>query len=284
MTQLPLTTDNERPLAITGSGKHALPDFLIIGAQKGGTTSLYDYLCQHPQIRTAAVKEVQYFDWNYARGPEWYRQHFPRTRWCPGRRSRLLRNWITGEASPYYLRASQAPQRVATFCRQQHHALKFIVILRDPTTRAYSHYQMSRNYYQAEPLTFEEALAAEPARLADELPHMEQDASYISMADILYGYYALGCYASQLQRWFEYFPISSFLILDSGELSSMPAKVYQQTIRFLGLKEWQPTKFERHNQGHYPPIPERIEHALRQRFHPHNEALFNMIGRRFTWA
>src|SRR4051794_39950057 len=77
------------------SSQRALPDFLIIGAQKSGTTSLYDYLCQHPQVRPAMTKEVHYFDFNFTRGTRWYRSHFPL-----GVGSR---NWVTGEATPYYL-------------------------------------------------------------------------------------------------------------------------------------------------------------------------------------
>ena len=89
------------------SGLRRGPDFVIIGAKRGGTTSLYNYLLEHPSIQPLFpgrqhIKGVHYYDSNYARGLRWYRSHFPleaggRQLVRPG-----LRPAIAGEASPYY--------------------------------------------------------------------------------------------------------------------------------------------------------------------------------------
>ena len=138
----------------------ALPDFVILGAQKAGTTSLYAYLCAHPDVRAAARKEVHYFDLNYARGATWYRSMFPLAAGL-ARERRGGRRVLVGEASPYYLFYPLAAERAGAVVP----SAQLIVLLRDPVERAWSHY---RHEVKAgrEPLEFEAALAAEPTRLA----------------------------------------------------------------------------------------------------------------------
>ena len=77
-------------------------NFLIIGAQRSGTTSLYAYLCNHPMIHQARAKELHFFDWQYKRGMGWYRKRF----------KALPNGHITGEASPYYIYDAKVPARV----------------------------------------------------------------------------------------------------------------------------------------------------------------------------
>ena len=109
----------------------ALPDFLIVGAQKGGTSSLYAYLAQHPSVLPSFRKEVKFFDCNYFCGHTWYRAHFPL-------RYKLSRgNRITGEGTPNYLFHPTALQRLALTLID----VKIIILLRNPADRAYSHYQ-----------------------------------------------------------------------------------------------------------------------------------------------
>ena len=102
-----------------------LPDFLILGAQKAGTTALYQSLCRHPRVSAAFTKEVHYFDLQPDRSDRWYRGHFPRRPQRTGSSKRFL----TGEATPYYLFHPSVPERVA---EKVPHA-KLIVLLRDPS-------------------------------------------------------------------------------------------------------------------------------------------------------
>lgn len=132
-----------------------LPNFIIIGAQKGGTSSMFSYLKQHPQLQLPDIKEIHFFDNNYQKGSTWYKSHFPLI---------IVKNKLTGEASPYYLFHPHVPQRVIQLCPK----VKLIVMLRNPADRAYSHYMM-QNKRKIDPLpTFEEAIDAEESRLRDE--------------------------------------------------------------------------------------------------------------------
>src|SRR5262245_18320944 len=104
------------------------PHFIIIGAQRCGTTSLYNYLIRQLGVIPAAMKEVHFFDLNYQKGNEWYFSQFPE----------LGRDQITGEASPYYIFHPRVPQRIKNLLP----SIKLIVLLRNPTNRAFSHYQL----------------------------------------------------------------------------------------------------------------------------------------------
>ena len=102
-----------------------LPDFLIIGAQKCGTSSMFAYLNQHPQMKLPDVKEIHFFDLNYSNGLDWYTSHFPP--------ASLSHRMVTGEASPYYLFHPHVPERVRLHCPD----VKLVVMLRNPVDRAY---------------------------------------------------------------------------------------------------------------------------------------------------
>jgi hypothetical protein len=112
------------------SGPDALPAFIIVGTQKGGTSSLYSYLCTHPEVWPATKKEVHFFDNHFSETEEWYRSHFP------SRLKLKLTGRITGEASPYYLFHPLAPRRMADVAPKA----KLIMLLRNPVKRAISHY------------------------------------------------------------------------------------------------------------------------------------------------
>ena len=126
---------------------HLLPDYLIIGAQKCGTGSLYRYLNQHPRIKSGITKEVRFFDKYYNRGINWYRVFFPF-------KDLLGRKYLTGDATPRYLDHPHAPKRVKEIIPN----VKFIVLLRNPIDRAYSMYNM-RVSRGRETHSFEESLA-----------------------------------------------------------------------------------------------------------------------------
>ena len=106
-----------------------LPDYLLIGAQKCGTTSLYNYLVSHPEVRRCLRKEVGYFDQHFDRGLAWYLAHFPM-------KSFVGFQQVTGEATPDYYYSPQAPQRAHLVMPQA----KLIILLRNPVDRAHSQY------------------------------------------------------------------------------------------------------------------------------------------------
>src|SRR5690242_6983741 len=154
-----------------------LPDFLIIGTQRGGTTSLYHYLEAHPCIGPSTTKEIHFFDRRVNKGIAWYRGHFP-TRIEKYYVERLHgRAFITGEASPSYLFHPHVPRRIAKVLPHT----KLIILLRNPIDRAYCQYYHSLELGY-ETLSFEEAIQGEEERTAREREKMLKDEGYESYA------------------------------------------------------------------------------------------------------
>src|SRR5438874_1739426 len=185
-----------------------MPDFIIIGTQKGGTTSLYRYLIEHPCIAPIYIKEPHFFDIYFYKGLQWYRAHFPTTVGKYYARHIQKHDLITGEASPYYLFHPQAARRVAKTLPKA----RLIVLLRNPIDRAYSQYQHQTRQRGVEPLTFEEALECEEKRLAGEEEKLLKDDKYCSFNHRHYSYLARSKYIEQLPTWMSIFPKEQFLI------------------------------------------------------------------------
>lgn len=240
-----------------------LPAFLIIGAQKAGTTSLYNYLIQHPQVEKAIEKEVHYFDLNYYKPFEWYLQCFPG---LGGNKKN-----ITGEASPYYIFHPTCAVRI----KEKLPKVKLIIILRNPVDRAYSHYHHAvRNL--GETLAFEEAIEMEEARLAGELEKLERDPFYCSYNYQHYSYLSRGIYVDQLKNWYDLFPAKQILLLKYEELFSNPSDYMNKVSEFLKISPHN-YAFDIFNQGEYSDMSGETQKRLKQFFKPHNEKLHNFI-------
>lgn len=243
----------------------SLPTFLIIGAQRGGTTSLYRYLADHPAIRPPVGKELQFFSLHLNRGTRWYRGHFPKLQ--PGEH--------TFEASPLYLYHPDVPARVAHVMPD----VKLIALLRDPVTRAYSHYLHNREH-GTEPLSFAEALQAEERRLAP-AAELGFDHPEAGAAARRFSYQARGRYAEQLHRWYAHFQRGQLLVLKSDDLYTRPAETYRQIEQFIGLPAYDHPSFQRHNHWSDLAVSEltpELEAELRQSFAPHNRELADLLG------
>ncbi|OKH37067.1 sulfotransferase [[Phormidium ambiguum] IAM M-71] len=253
------------------SGKNSAecqPDFIIIGAQKCGTTSLYQYLIQHPQIVPASQKEVHFFDLNFAKGVDWYRQQF----------QTVSEGLITGEASPYYIFHPLVAQRIYELFPQ----VKLIALLRNPVERAISHY-----YHEVrlgfEKLSLEDAIAQESARLKGETAKMLADANYYSYNHQHYTYLSRGIYAEQLKHWMQFFPKEQLLVLPSEELYNQPNMILNQVLEFLQLPSFQLTQYEKYNSGEYPEVNQEICQQLQAYFQPYNQELAELLGVKFAW-
>jgi hypothetical protein len=255
-----------------------LPDFLIIGAQKGGTTALYAYLRWHPQITGPSFKEVSFFDRHYARGEGWYRAHLPaRPRhWLV--RQRHGRWPAVGEASPSYLFHPLAPQRVAGLMP----SAKLIAVLRNPVDRAFSHYQHEVALGR-EQLSFEDALDREDERMRGEVERMLEDASYFSHAWWNYTYVARGRYAEQLERWFAAFPPEQLLVLLSEELLEQPAETYARVLDFLRVDRHTLRSFPRIFAREYDEMSAATRERLEREFAEPNRRLAELLGRDVPW-
>ena len=237
------------------------PNFIIIGTQRGGTTSLYHYLTAHPNVGEAYRKEVHFFDRYFDKGWDWYLAHFPLRDEFP----------VVGEASPYYVFHPEVPQRILAAMPD----VRFILLLRNPIDRALSQYNMKfrRGY---ETLPFDEAIAREPERLA-----VSDDP--ISLAQRHHSYLARGVYVDQLERWFACFPRDRFLIIKSEEFYSDPERLLHQSQEFLGLPPHTPTEFKAYHQRKYEDMDPIMRQRLADYFAPHNQRLYELLGRDFGW-
>jgi hypothetical protein len=249
------------------------PDFLIVGVMKGGTTSLFRYLSKHPQVLPPFRKEIKYFDCNYFKGKAWYRAHFPlKKKFTSGSK-------LTGEATPYYIFHPEAPQRIASAVPKA----KIIILLRNPIERAYSHYQHMVRVGR-EPLSFEEAIAAEPERLADEAEKISADPRYPTYKHLQYSYVGRGEYLAQVKRWRELFAKEQVLVLKSENLYHKTAEIMEKAQDFLGLAHWHPEKaYGVFKEGSYEPMKAETRENLATHFKPQNEALYEYLGKDFGW-
>jgi hypothetical protein len=256
---------------LTGSLR-GLPSVLIIGAQKSGTTSLFNYLVRHPDVLPSLRKEVHYFDFNYDRGLKWYRAHFPYTRQLRG-------GTLTLDASPYYQVHPLVPQRAAELLP----GVKLVALLRNPVDRALSHYQHEVRGGR-ETLSFAEAIEKEPERLAGEEKRLRGDPSYYSYNHHRYSYMQRGLYVEQLRRWVEHFPRSQLLVLQAESLFRAPAEVTGEVYRFLGLA---PHKLELKKPfvqvGYDRQMPADLRSKLVNYFEPYNRELFQWLGQEYDW-
>jgi Sulfotransferase domain len=279
-----------RRFRVATSRHRILPSFLIIGAQRAGTTSLFHYLEQHPEVAAPSggdpsvwwSKELHYFDKRYARGLEWYRSFFPLEVTRRGARVRG-RDLVAGEASPYYLFHPEVPARVAEVLPD----VRLIALLRDPIERAYSHYQLSRRQ-GIEHLPFEQAIAAEEKRLAE--TGASKEAARLRRARIarnrrsVRSYLSRGLYAEQLERWYAHFPREQILVLRTEDMQADPAAVYGQVLDHLGLTHWSPPDFVQRNRASYAPIDPVLRERLEERFVEPNARLAELLGRDFGWT
>lgn len=246
-----------------------LPRFIIAGAQKAGTTSLFGYLADHPQCAASLTKEVHYFDEAFERGENWYRSNFPQVsseRHC-------------FESSPYYMFDPRVPRRV----KQTLPDVKLIFLLRNPASRAYSHYQHSRRRGR-EPLSFAEALAAEPERMTGLHEHLLANPTAHSAAHRHYSYLTRGNYAEQLEAWLAHFDHSQIMVVQAERLFKQPAAVFAEVLGFLELDAWTPSEFGTRNSGRYhDPMPIEIRQHLAEHFTAANQRLFDLLGVSYDW-
>ena len=245
-----------------------LPDFLVIGAQKAGTTALYAYLRWHPGVTGPSWKEVSFFDRHWWRGVAWYRGQFPLR----------ARGRLAGEASPSYLFHPLAPERGRAVVPEA----KLVVLVRNPVDRAYSHYQHEVALGR-EPLAFEDALAAEDERTRGEVERIVADPRAFSHAWWDHTYVARGRYAEQLERWLAVFDREQLLVVRSEDLGGRPAETYAEVLSFLGAAPHSLPEYPRVFDRDYEPMRPETRAALSERFADPNRRLEELTGRRFGW-
>ena len=259
------------------------PDFLIVGTKRGGTTSMWNYLVGHPQVvpmfpGPRGLKSNEYFFRDLDRGDRWYRSHF-HTRTWRRRRERQVGRTVTGEASPYYMYGPHQPRLIA----ERMPGVRLIVLLRDPVDRAYGHHR-ERTRAGVETLSFEEALAAEPERLAGEHERMAADPGYYSEAHDFFSYRDRGIYLPQLQRLEAHFPPEQLFVMRSEAIYEDEQAAFDRVCDFLRIDQVPLEDPRRHNHVPQSPIDPATRDELVRFYAPHNEALYAHLGRDLGWA
>ena len=250
----------------------SFPDFFVLGVQKGGTTTLYDALVQHPDIVPARTKEISFFDRHWSYGIDWYLHNFPQ----------LTRGStkITGEATPDYIFASEVPTRIRALATN---TPKFIVLLRNPVDRAISHYfHALRLGIEQEPI--ERAFELEAQRLGETAGELVGPALDKRTNRFSFSYVERGYYAKQLTNWFEIFDRSCFFIETSERFFSEPHAVLHSALEFLGLPEVPLKRMSPKNTGRYTSaIPKSVYSYLNTKFRDENQVLKDMVDCEITW-
>ena len=191
----------------------------------------------------------------------------------------LQKKFITGEATPRYIENPHAPQRI----KQVTPHAKFIILLRNPIERSYSHYKMiSRRH--AESLPFEKVIQEED-RIISLYQKMIDDPSYYSDIYFRHGYLHRGIYVDKIKNWMEVFPKEQFLIIQSEELFREPSKIYNQVLDFLGVENFDLDQYEQFRKQDYSESKLLVDtrKKLVDYFKPHNQRLYEFLGRKFDW-
>ncbi len=256
-----------------------MPDFIIIGAQRAGTTSLFNYLIQHPQILAPESKETHFFDnefqtgkHNFERGLPWYLSFFPR-------RKSLKNIKKTFEATPAYIFNPLVPKKIFDVLPK----VKLIAILRNPTNRALSHYFLQKRKGR-EKLPLLDALKSEEERL-EPIIRMKD---FNSKAYRHFSYKSRGIYINQIERLLKYFPRKQLLIINNENLLIKRVETLKKVFDFIGID----SKINIHNSIDLEPdnvayykneVPSEVYQYLNNFFCPYNEALYKLLGEDFGW-
>ena len=263
-----------------------LPDCLIIGAQKAGTTTLYLSLLDHPNVVGPDLREIDFFSYQYKKGLNWYRARFPASILRFYETQVRSAPFLTCESSPSYMLDPRAPGRARKHLPQ----VKIVALLRDPVERAYSHYRMMVRFGYEE-LSFAAATAAEEERIGEERDRLLTDPSFsqpLSQNFMTYSYLHGGLYVDRLEPWLQTFPREQVLVLQSEELWKDNG-LYESVLVFLGLPKDEIDVYVNryYGKGKQAPKPNDIDPVLkaelRAYFAPHNQRLVERLGQNFDW-
>lgn len=232
----------------------SFPNFIIAGVQKSGTTSLFDYICQHPNVNRPLRKEIHFWDNNEEKGVSWYKGHFPIRD----------KDSITGESTPAYLWREDIAQKIHDLLPD----CKIIIILRNPVERSFSEYLMNKKIGH-EHETFEFAIEHEKERL---------------QKSHLFGYIQKSIYLQQVKRYYDLFDKNQILVLSYDDLKSNPESITQQCYSFLGLDDFTPDCSVKLNvTKNKETLSESTRQHLHALFKPHNKKLYDFLGENYGW-
>ena len=261
------------------TARRALPNFLVVGAQRSGTTSLFIYLLAHELVLgPRRAKGVHFFDTNYHRPTSWYRSNFPRVSTLDALEQVHGQRPAVGEGAPYYLFNPMVPGRIHDLIPE----CRILVILREPLDRAISHHnhEVQRGF---ETLSVSDAFDAEEARLAGEVDRITADPAYVSTPHIHHAYLGRGQYADQVERYLDLFGRDQVLVLDSARLKSHPEETVRRATDFLGLKPMSGISYPLYNKRDRDPVDPTLRARYGPVFERSNERLRKLVPGQLSW-
>jgi hypothetical protein len=250
---------------------HALPDFVVIGSQKAGTTSLASYFRRHPDVFFAERNEIHYFDWSFDRSLSWYRAWFERQSVIDAHERATGRPARVGEKTPDYLVIPDAPARLKAVLPDA----RLVVALREPASRAHSQWSMNRRQGW-ESLPFDEAIGAEESRLASvDLGQRLRGTHYLK-----HGYVLRGRYADHLERWFDTFDRSQVFVYRSEDLYADPQRWMPRILEHIGVDPSLDTGLAvpHDNVGDHDDLDPVVRDQLVERFADADARLEELVG------
>jgi len=254
-----------------------LPDFLVIGVGRGGTTSCFHYLSQHPSIIGSAYDEIGFFDENFHLGLNWYRSMFP-TKYLKKKITQKFGKCLTYDVTPSYIWKPWAAQRI----KELFPKIKLIVFLRNPTDRAYSQYHLGIK--NREPRSSFEETIEEDMNMFNKFENTNSviDDEYF-MNYVKESHLGRGLYAQQLKKWFELFDQKHILILTSEELSTDTNKTMNKIFQFLDLPDYEIPDIVKRNTGNYSSMNMDTRKKLTHFYSKYNKDLFKLLSKEFDW-
>lgn len=275
-------TDSVRGLVlswgIATSRWRMAPSFVIVGAQRSGTTTLFRMLSEHPQVvRPTLNKGMAYFDLNYDKGWSWYLGHFPlRRRRLHGSGTGAL---VTFESSGYYMFHPLAAARIA----QDLPEVKIVAMLRDPVDRAHSaHRHEQRRGFETE--DFEHAIELEPSRTAGEADRIIADPTYASYSLQHHAYLGRGEYVTQVERLIGAVGRERLYVIDAGLFFDDPVREFGRLCRWLGLAEQPDVDGSVWNAAPRAPMEPELREQLSSYFQPFDARLGEVLGQPMSWV
>lgn len=243
---------------------------------KAGTSSLFSYMSQHPNIMPSIKKEIHFFDGgnfpnqtNFERGQLWYRSYFPL-------KTKKQSGYLTFEATPKYIYHLEAPERIFKLIPNA----KLIAIFRNPTERAISHYfHMKRKKSESLPLM--NAIQFEYENYIEK----RSKNKLITQGNSRLAYIRRGFYAEQLNRYLKFYSRENILILDSDDLFNEPETVLKLSFQFLNLQEdvpilnLKPINVFNNKRKVDPAVYDFLDNIYKT----HNEAFFKLVGKTYNW-
>ena len=253
---------------ITASSR-VLPDFIISGTVRSGTTSLYYNICEHPSVLPASYDEIGYFDSNYHLGINWYRSMFPTEKEM--KQVKKETNFaITGEDTPFYFWKKEAAERIF----QDIPNSKIIIIFRNPVDRAYSNYNLGIRK-KTESLSFEDAI--------DEEMNFLKTHSFRDAVDRRRSYLSKGLYENQIKIWFDNFPREQIHILCTEDMKKNPKESLLKIFQFLGIPNYTLKNPQKQKLAEYKKMDDKTREKLLTFYEPYNQKFFETIQEKFDW-